>query len=224
MSEQLILPDKDRVWMSVRQYTKSGPERVMAMFDALRSIDERKIEGDVVECGVWRGGNIILARRHSPDRVCWLYDTFVGMTAPTEEDVKFNGKKASDSYYGKLNGGGKKWAAASVEEVRSNLFVTKTLDDSKLRFVVGDVLETLKVKKNLPKKIALLRLDTDWYRSTKKELEVLYPLLQDGGILIVDDYGHWRGAKQAVNQYFKEDERKFTQIDYTAISMVKGQC
>lgn len=203
----------------VKPYTKTGVARIEAMAAAVRQIDEQGIRGDIVECGVWRGGNIILARMLSPDRVCWLYDTFTGMTAPQDIDVHLKtGNKAAASYKKKMRRGDK-WAGVSVDEVRANLAETGTLNEDKLRFVEGPVEETLLDNENLPEKIALLRLDTDWYQSTKIELEMLHPRLVTGGILIIDDYGHWAGARKAVDEYFKKPLMEW--IDYSAVRMVK---
>jgi O-methyltransferase len=206
--------------LGIEPYTKTGTERFAAMAAALRRIDAEGIPGVVVECGVWRGGNIILARKLSPGRVCWLYDTFTGMTPPEPVDVSISsGKPASISYNKKMQRGDK-WAGVSVEEVRANLSEMGVLDDDKLRFVVGPVEKTLTDKANLPSGIALLRLDTDWFASTKIELEVLYPIIAPGGILIVDDYGHWAGSKKAVDKYFGPSV-PMHKIDYTAIQIVK---
>jgi O-methyltransferase len=174
----------------------------------------------VVECGVWKGGNIILARKLSPERTCWLYDTFDGMTEPTELDISRKGVLALKSYR-KKERRGDKWCAASVDEVRANLQEMGVLDEDRLRFVVGKVEDTLRVEANLPEQIALLRLDTDWYASTKVELEVLYPRLSPGGYLIVDDYGHWAGARKAVDEYFGRNGPKLKRIDYSAVKLVK---
>lgn len=190
----------------VAPYTKTGRARMQAMIDAVAAIDQNEIPGDIVECGVWKAGNIIIARKLSPNRVCWLYDTFSGMTDPQEVDTHRDG-------WLPVNKPG--WCAASVDEVRDVLLSTDTLDDSKLRFIIGRVEETLLVRANLPDKIALLRLDTDWYASTLVELAILYPRLERGGILIVDDYGHWMGARKAVDEYFGADHPK-AMIDYTA--------
>lgn len=205
----------------VAPYTKTGDDRLLAMCEALRRIDKKQIRGDVVECGVWRGGNIILARTLSPNRRCWLFDTFAGMTAPHPVlDVSYRGHQAMKSYLGRKKPGGK-WAAVSREEVETNLIETGTFDERLLTFIEGPVEETLLINANLPEKIALLRLDTDWYASTKIELEVLYPRLQSGGILIIDDYGHWLGAQKAVREYFGDKGPKLNRIDYTAVMAVK---
>ena len=75
-----------------------------------------------------------------------------------------------------------------------------------------------------PTAVALLRLDTDWYLSTKHEMEHLYPRLSAGGVLIVDDYGHWDGARQAVEEYFLThgDKPLLARTDYTGRLAVKG--
>lgn len=196
----------------VRPYTKSSDERIIAMMAALAEIGDRRVAGDVVECGVWKAGNIILARKLVPDRVCWLYDTFTGMTLPDGEiDQKGKGsRKQPEAWLGKM--------AVSVAEVRANLNRFGVLDDTKLRFVVGDVIETLPTTR--PERIALLRLDTDWYASTAAELRWLYPLLSPGGILIVDDYGYWLGARRAVDDYFDRSV-VIEQIDCTAVRVRK---
>lgn len=209
--------------MTLRQnyqkYTKSSETRLTAMRDCLLAIERRRIAGDVVECGVWRGGNIILARKLAPERLCWLFDTFAGMTAPTELDRKPNGVRAIDSF--RVKTASRPWAAASLAEVRSYFAETGTLDDERLRFIVGPVERTLLDPAHLPERIALLRLDTDWHASTKIELEVLYPRLASGGFLIVDDFGHWLGARKAVVDYFTASPIKIEPIDDTAILIVK---
>lgn len=200
-----------------KKYSKASLKRLQTMSDALQKIDADNIEGDVVECGVWQGGHIILARLVSPLRQCWLYDTFEGMTEPGPHDMKVSGHKPPP---GKALS--KKWTMASLEDVINNFKATGTYDVNKLRFVVGDVLESLTYEEQLPSKIALLRLDTDWYESTKKEMKVLWPRLVSGGILIVDDYGHWMGAKKAVDEYLcAADRQRLKTIDYTAVWMTK---
>lgn len=200
----------------IRPYTKSSRERVLSMIHALGRVDRGGIAGDVVECGVWRGGNILLARTFSPSRVCWLYDTFTGMTEPGDMDVKVRGGARALDLWGK----NAHKTRVPIEDVRQN-FLDWGFDHAQLRFVQGPVEETLLDVNNLPDRIALLRLDTDWYASTKVEMEVLYPRLVSGGVLIIDDYGHWQGAQQAVREYLGDGVRHLTPIDYTAVQMVK---
>lgn len=156
-------------------------------------------------------------------RRLYLYDTYAGMTEPTEEDViAWNGlsvcerrraeqRKSKDSF--------SSWAIG-MEEVASNMRTTG-YPQEQIRYVAGDVCETLKT--GAPRKVALLRLDTDWYASTRAELELLYPRLVCGGVLIIDDYGHFAGARQAVDEYFKNLGYLpyLSRVDYTARVMVK---
>jgi O-methyltransferase len=105
--------------------------------------------------------------------------------------------------------------------VIDNLLATGTMHLDLCRFVIGQVEQTLSEPQNRPKRIALLRLDTDYYSSTLTELEQLYPLLSPGGILIVDDYGHWIGARRAVDEFFAGAMPAFTMVDYSGLLLTK---
>lgn len=213
------MDDIDALLREVQPYTLTLYVRLRAMAGALLSVEANGVPGDVVECGVWRGGNIILARKLLPTRRCWLYDTFAGMTEPGPEDLRRSGKPATEIYsYRKRHE--MPWCMASLADVLENFKETGTFDPALCRFIAGDVVETLLVPENLPETISVLRLDTDWYASTRLELEILYPRLSSGGVLILDDYGHWRGAKQAADEYLGKDAR-FIQIDYSAVSLIK---
>lgn len=195
------------------QYSKGGFLRLNATWEAMMRVDARNIEGDFVECGVWRGGNVMVARWASPSRRCWLFDTFKGMTEPGPFDTNRKGIIAD----------GNRWkgkSAVGVAEVESNLKNIGVFDAEKIRFIIGDVRTTLLSAVCIPDKIAVLRLDTDFYDSTKIEMEVLYPRLQSGGYLIVDDYGHWLGARKAVDDYLGNNN-SLKPIDYTCAWMMK---
>jgi O-methyltransferase len=208
--------------IDIKQYTKSSEQRIKAMAGCLQILNEKNIIGDIVECGVWRGGNIILARTICPTRKCWLYDTFEGMTEPGPLDITASGRPAIDSYRGTKKPNGR-WMKVSLQDVIANLQETQTYDRELLRFVVGPVEQTLLIEHLLPQQIALLRLDTDWHASTKVELERLYPRLVSKGFLIIDDYGYWQGCALAVNDYFKQclPPPIMRWIDKTAILIVK---
>ncbi len=185
---------------SVQPYTMTSQERIVAMCDAVSYLSRNRIEGAIVECGVWRGGSMMAAAlallaEGEPDRELHLYDTFEGMTEPGPHDISFRGWTGA----GALSYLGADIATASLEEVKQNMVKTGYPMDL-CRFVVGPVEQTLPITK--PAKIALLRLDTDWYESTKLELEHLVPLLVPGGVLVIDDYGAWEGARRAVDDYF----------------------
>lgn len=181
------------------QYSMTTPLRQWTLLKAIQYVDRLNIPGDIVECGVWRGGNMMLAKAASSRRV-WLYDTFAGMTEPTEHDVRPNGKSAIPIQKSYQKDTHNEWAYASLGEVKEN-FRRHDLLDKSVIFRKGMVEDTLKSERS-PDNISILRLDTDWYESTLIELAMLYPKLSRGGVLIIDDYGTWLGAKKAVDEYF----------------------
>jgi hypothetical protein len=192
---------------SVFNYTMTSDQRLWALLSATKYIVTKGIKGDFVECGVWRGGSAMviayqLLNLNVCDRHIWLYDTFAGMTEPTEEDIEANSGISAALLLAKTQKkqGNNVWCLATKEDVSTNVYSTGYPVDM-FKFVQGDILETL--EGFVPDSIALLRLDTDWYESTKRELEVLFPKLVSGGICIIDDYGHWSGARKAVDEYFK---------------------
>lgn len=207
-------------------FTMTSVDRRYALWQGVRHISQQGIAGDVVECGVWRGGSTMLAALTlldlgERDRTLWLYDTFEGMSEPTEHDVSVDGASMVQewsSHRGQTED--PVFAYGSLDEVRATMARTAYPAD-RLRFVPGKVEDTIPA--TLPGPIALLRLDTDWYESTKHELEHLWPLLAPGGVIIVDDYGHWAGARQAVDGYFagRSDAPLLTRIDYTGRIGVK---
>jgi O-methyltransferase len=202
-----------------KNLTMVSPERLVATILSSRYVVEKEIEGDFVECGVWRGGNSLAAKlvfeANGSDRKVHLFDTFAGMTEPTGADVKHSDDvPAREEFEKQQRDDFNEWCYASLEEVRKN-FADASVEMDGVRFVKGDVGKTLLDKKNLPEKIAVLRIDTDWYESTKLELETLYPRLSGGGVLIIDDYGHWDGARKAVDEYFRESGFPRPLLQYT---------
>jgi O-methyltransferase len=204
----------------------SSDERLFATIMACRYVAERDIQGDFVECGVWRGGNSIIAadvfKNLASRRGVWLFDTFAGMTAPTAADVDSRGESADEKYAHSMRGDYNEWCYAPLEEVQANFSKVGLLTE-RVKFVKGDVAKTLSGSAEMPGVISVLRLDTDWYESTKVELEILYPKLAIGGVLIIDDYGHWGGSRKAVDEYFANRSRPFLQyIDHTARIGIKA--
>lgn len=206
--------------------TMVSDDRLYTTLMACKHVLERKVNGDFVECGVWRGGNAILAagifKQYGSQKRTYLFDTFSGMTEPISDDVSYTGKVAKKWYELKKKADHIDWCYASLDEVRKNFEKAELLDE-KVSFVRGDVLETLQNNELLPEKISVLRLDTDWHESTKAELEILYPRLSIGGVLIIDDYGHWSGSKKAVDEYFETNgNRPFLQYtDFSGRAGVK---
>lgn len=187
--------------------TMVSPQRLCATIQAAKYVVHSDVPGDFVECGVWRGGNGLAAKMVfealNSDRRVILFDTFAGMTEPTDLDVE----RATREHAGALYRASQKddhndWCFASLEHVRNN-FMRAGVSMDGVSFIKGDVCQTLEDAANLPARIAVLRLDTDWYESTAKELDVLYPRLAKRGALIIDDYGYWEGARKAVDEYLE---------------------
>jgi hypothetical protein len=169
---------------------------------------------------------LTLQELNETDRDIYLFDTFEGMTAPTEHDVSDRDPPALETWQEAQGGGERPWSELfdaqrfNEDQVRATVLSTGYPED-RVHFVRGPVEQTL--PDHAPAAIALLRLDTDWYESTKHELDHLYPRLADGGVLIVDDYGHWQGARRAVDEYFAATAAPLllSRIDYTGRIAVK---
>ena len=205
---------------AVRMYTMTSAERILALCQSVRYLVQNRVPGDIVECGVWRGGSIMAVLRtlkllNACDRRVWLFDTFCGMPTPTARDVDFAGKTAGELLRAHSSDDPQSiWCRSSLNEVRGNVGRCGYPDDL-VRYVVGPVETTLQTEH--PDCVALLRLDTDWYESTRIELDRLFPRLVPGGVLLVDDYGHWQGCRRAVDEYFKSHSicMMLHRIDYT---------
>jgi O-methyltransferase len=202
------VPEVDReIIEAAKPFTMTGRERLYALIQAVRYVAEHRIEGDIVECGVWKGGSMMAAAKalaHCGDtsRALWLYDTFEGMPEPTAADVSRKGENAREAFaQAKTGAGGSDWCRSPLDEVQSVLRQSK-YPAQRIRFVKGKVEET--IPGEAPERIAVLRLDTDWYSSTKHELTHLYPRLAKGGVLLLDDYGYWEGSRKAVDEYLAE--------------------
>lgn len=223
----IIAPDTDkRIAAAVRGQTMTNPLRVHALIDAVGYVCAADIPGAFVECGVWRGGSVMamllkLLDLGVTDRDVYLYDTFEGMTAPTEADTSMFDGSALESWNQAQGEGKRGWdqlfgaGVYTIDTVRA-LLESTGYPAERLHFVKGPVEQTL--PDVAPDRIALLRLDTDWYESTRHELEHLYPRLERGGVLIIDDYGHWEGCRRAVDEYFSTHLPRplLNRIDYNA--------
>jgi O-methyltransferase len=203
---------------TVQPFTYTSPERIYSLRAAVKYIVENQIPGDIVECGVWKGGSIMAAiltllELGDTSRHLYLFDTFEGMTQPNQKDISIGNRVALDIFQKKMKQG-EKWVYASLEEVQ-NAVLSLGYANEKIHFIKGKVEDTLPTK--APKTISLLRLDTDWYESTQHELNHLFPHLSRGGVIIIDDYGEWKGAKEATDNYIKNGKIPLflNRIDYT---------
>jgi O-methyltransferase len=207
-----------KTYCEVRPYTMTSSARVLAAIQAARYVAANRIPGAIVECGVWRGGSSMamaktLSSLGETSREFFLYDTFAGMSAPTDYDRDSTGTPASVYLQDESS---EHWARSPLEEVRRNM--DSCYPSHNVRLVQGKVEET--IPKTIPDSIAILRLDTDWYESTAHELTHLWPRLVTGGVLIIDDYGDWKGARKAVDEYFG-DSVLLSRIDHTGRMTVK---
>jgi O-methyltransferase len=200
----------------VKPYTMLSNERIINNILSVQEIVQNNIEGDIIECGVWKGGSVmamILALKElNTTRQIHLFDTFAGMTPPSEYDKDFRGAKAEDILQNPFMK-----CISHLDEVMHNLDKIGC-DLTNIKFVVGDILHN----KFIPEKISLLRLDTDWYESTKAELEMFYPNVVHGGIVIIDDYGYWQGSKKAVDEFTENKNIELIKIDDTGVYFVKN--
>jgi O-methyltransferase len=217
-------PEFVELYDQCRETTMTSWERMYALYKSVQHVVANKIPGDIVECGVWRGGSmkliaLVLRSLGVEDRTLYLYDTFEGMTKPDENDVDFAGNVAMNDWQ-QFQQRGVKWAYAPLEEVRQNMAGTG-YPMEKIKFVKGPVEETM--PDTIPDRIAILRLDTDWYLSTKHEMEHLYPRVLSGGILIFDDYGHYRGAARGVDDYLAGSSNRplLVRVDYSCRLAIK---
>lgn len=221
------LTSEDReIIRAVSDKSMIGDAGLIANLDAVAYVVANRIAGAVVECGVWRGGSIMamamkLIALGDTSRNVYLFDTFEGMTAPSDLDVSYTGQSAHRTFLANQRAEGiNAWRYASLEDVRANLLTTG-YPSHRLHFVKGDVAETIPATPL--GEIAVLRLDTDWYESTRIELEYYFERISHGGVLIIDDYGHWTGARKAVDEYFDKCgiQPLLFRIDYTRRMMIK---
>jgi O-methyltransferase len=218
-------PQMVELFRAVEPFTMTSPERIGSLVNAVEYVVHNRIAGEIVECGVWRGGSMMavahtLTRLRHTKKDLLLFDTFEGMPPPGAVDRDLRGNAAADLMGTQDRSTSWMWGVAQLDEVRSNMHSTQYPVD-KIKLFKGRVENTIPLE--APEQISLLRLDTDWYESTKHELVHLFPKLSVGGVLIVDDYGHWEGARRAVDEYIDEHKLRILlcRIDYTGRVAVK---
>lgn len=201
-----------RLYRTVRPYTMSGNSRLRGLYTAIRHVMVRGIPGDIVECGTARGGSAALMgltlKEARADRTLWVFDTFEGIPPPTMADPDY---PIAALYTGDFRG-----ELGEVEALFRRLGI---LD--RARLVKGLFAET--VPRSEVGAIAVLHLDGDWYASVKMCLDHLYDRVSRGGIIQIDDYGHWEGARKAVDEFMAERRiaGPLHYIDYTGRQLVK---
>ena len=210
----------DRALMArVRPFTMTSLERVTGLAQAVRYLVRATIPGAMAECGVWKGGSMMVVALTLLElgdvRDLYLFDTFEGMTPPTDEDITYAGVTAAELLASPT---GRMKCDAAMDQVRGAVASTGYPMD-RVHLIPGPVETTLPGQ--APDRFALLRLDTDFYSSTVHELKHLYPRLSAGGVLVIDDYGAWKGARQAVDEYFHDAPVLMNRLDWTGRLLVK---
>lgn len=201
-----------RLYRLVQPYTMSSDARLRGLHRSVRQVVMNSIPGDIVECGAARGGSAALMgltlNRLEARRALWVFDTFEGLPPPTLDDPDFETAKL---YVGKCRG--------EFGEVKALFERLGLLSGSRL--VKGLFQETLPACGI--EKIAVLHIDGDWYDSVRVCLEHLYERVSPGGIVQIDDYGHWEGARKAVDEFLRRRciDVPLTRLDYTGRQFIK---
>ena len=198
------------LYKKIKPYTMSSMDTMLALYRSVKYIIHNRVEGDIVICGVWKGGcamlcALTLLSLGQTKKKIFLYDTFKGMTEPSEKDVTFWGLNAKKVWASSQRKQHNQWCYGSLQETKNNLSSTGYPIEN-IVFIEGDVRQTL--PKMAPQNIALLRLDTDMHDSTRHELVHLYPLLSRQGVIMIDDYEMWLGQRKAVDSYLQENNIK----------------
>ena len=194
----------------VRPHTRTfgfGAEAPWALYQSVEYIVRNRIPGDIVECGVWSGGSMLLAAHAlmhfgATSRRIFLYDTFAGNPRPDAIDARWDGVPALPTWEHHQRNGGR-WCYGGTQDHVRRVVLSSGYPEDQFVFVEGMVEDTLPATR--PDIVSLLRLDTDLYSSTYHELVHLYPRLAVGGILIIDDYGAFQGARIATDRYIAEN-------------------
>jgi hypothetical protein len=229
--KSIKISDDDKKFVSTiidNNLSMCSYENLITTMQACKYVKSLDIPGDFFECGVWRGGNSLLAayqfnkNDESKNRKVFLLDTFLGMTQPNDIDNRISDKvNASVFYFDRKKEGYVDWCFATLDEVKNNFIRFDLLKDN-VYFLKGKSEEVLcNNEHTIPDKISVLRLDTDFYESTLVELKVLYPRLSDGGVLIIDDYNFWEGCRKAVDDFFGSKPQNMISIDENAILIIK---
>ena len=207
----------------IEQFTLASKLNLWSIIQSIKYIKNNKIKGDIVECGVFRGGALALlcfyAQKLKINCNIWGYDTFeegflINEFSTFDKDSKGkdlnlkNFTNPKDLYYTKIQ---------ALEIIKKFVIA----DNYCPKLIKGNIMKTLLEKKNLPENISFLRMDTDLYKTTKLQLEILYPRLVSGGVLHIDDYGHCPGVKKAVDEFFENQNIWMHRVDYTCRYIIK---
>lgn len=219
---------RDAALTTVADHTMLSVERLISLWEQVQYLDHSAIDGALVECGVWRGGAAgMMAAAHqsseSVRRPMHLFDSFAGLPEPNREKdgefaIRYAGGKAEghDRPIGRC--------VSALGDCRRLLEATLAYPSTLIEYHVGWFSKTIPSVAPRLDPIALLRLDGDWYESTRLALTYLYPLVVNGGLIVVDDYGYWPGCRKAVDEFLMGLQRPvlLNRVDYCARYWVKS--
>jgi hypothetical protein len=193
------------LFRTVRPYTMINRFKLRNIWRLACAVEESGLRGAFVECGVWRGGAAALmayaAKTRGSARPTWLFDSFEGLPEPTSRDGQAAREYAHDRAGGELASIGECVASEhDAEQIMSKLGI----DPRSVKIVKGWFQDTLPIAVKAVGPIALLRLDGDWYESTRLCLDVLFESVESGGYVVLDDYDFWQGSRTAVDEFLAE--------------------
>jgi O-methyltransferase len=201
-----LKPAKLRRLREVYHYSMTGYARLASVHDLAMEVEGKGIPGAFVECGVWKGGSIglmaLVSKETGSNRKIVLFDSFEGLPEPTEEDGKIAKRYADGRSDGRLQTIDQ--CVGPLETVKELFFEKLRIDESLVDIRKGWFQETVPGSGPSLGPIALLRLDGDWYGSTKVCLEGLYGQVVQGGYVVLDDYGYWEGCRKATDEFMSE--------------------
>lgn len=204
---------KIKQFLICRRFSMNNWHSLSILYEVSKIIKKEKIKGDFVECGCCNGGAGAMATAFLKDRNFWLFDSFEGLPKPAEIDIKNDDGMPAKVIWREG------WDLGSVENVKKLYFNKLNFKPKSLFIIKGWFSDTVPKNKDKIEKIAVLHLDGDWYESTKVCLENLFDKVEKGGFIVIDDYGHWRGCKAAVDEFL--EKRKLSpvinKVDYTRI-------
>ena len=181
--------------------TNDFDETSFTAYQIVKNIINQKIEGNIIECGVLKGEKISIFLETlnllGVTREVYIIDTFEGMTKPSKIDYQVISKR-------KLNEGDSK---VNEELVKKNILKTN-YPRKKLHFIKIDVRNEQDLRKCIKGKIALLRIDTDFYDSVYSILNSIYSKVNKNAYIIHDDFGHWKGHYEACRKFYKKNTIK----------------
>lgn len=200
----------DKLFSLIKPYTLSDPERIRSLIKLCQYINTHAISGDIVECGTYKGGSAaVLSRFSGESRKLWLYDSFEGLPEPSAKDGKDAQRHVGD-------------CLGAIEAVKE---VMQLVGTSENRYAIKKGWFTQTFQEKLPSKVALLHCDADWYDSVILVLETFYPLIPEGGCIVLDDFGYWEGCREAFYDFCHKYHEKplLERIGVTQAYWIKGK-